>query len=112
MRELNFNVNLIATSIALILIIVNFAVNTKDQANIIILLALGIFQIITSIILTLYSVIKNPRLTLLYLIYWLIVIVFFKFMMRDYFYFCILIAFYNLYVSNCSFSNSKYNIIK
>jgi len=110
MKEFNFYTNVILTSIALILILVNFAFNNNDQANIGILVALGIFQICTSIILTIYSVIKNPKLTALYLIYWIIVILFFKFAMRNYFYVCILIAFYNLYVNYCSFSKSKYNI--
>ena len=111
MKKFNFNMNAVLTSIALLLIIVNFAFETNDQANIVILVALGIFQIITSILLTLYSVIKKPKLTALYLIYWILVIVFFKFIIRDYFYFCIVIAFYNVYISYCSFSNSKYNIL-
>lgn len=112
MKELNFYINATAVSIALILILVNLICNTNDQANIVILLALGTLQVCTSFVLTIISVVKNKYLFALFIIYWIIVILFFKFIIRDYFYFCILIALYNLYVHYCSFSESKYNIIK
>lgn len=110
MREFNFIMNVVLTSIALLLILVNSAFETNNQANIGILVALGIFQICTSIVLTLYSILKNKYLFALFIIYWILVFVFFKFIIRDYFYFCIVIALYNLYVHYCSFSKSKYNL--
>lgn len=112
MREQNFNTNAIFTSIAFTIILINFVINTNDQANIIILVTLGIFQVFTSFVLTIYSILKNKYLFTLFIIYWLLVILFFRFMLYNYFYSCTLIAIYNLYVHYCSFSNSKYNIIK
>jgi hypothetical protein len=112
MREFNFYTNLVLTSIALLLILLNFTFETNDQANIIILLALGIFQVCTSLVFTIISVVENKYLLTLFIIYWVLVIVFFKFIIQDYFYFCLVIALYNLYVHYCSFSKSKYNITK
>ncbi len=111
MKELSFKINIFLTAAAVLLTLINFIV-IHDDLDILALVWLGFFQIITSILLTLYSVFKNPKLTGLYLIYWIIVILFFKFVFHPFFYGCIIIAFYNLYVHYCSFSDSKYNIIK
>ena len=112
MKEFNFFTNAISTSLALVLISINSAFEYNDQANIAILVALGIFQVCTSFVLTIISIFENRYLLLLFIIYWVLVIVFFKFIIRDYFYACTLIAIYNLYVHYCSFSKSKFNIIR
>lgn len=111
MREISFKINVFLTLAATLFTVINFVI-IQDDVDIPALAYLGFFQIITSITLTLYSVIKDPKLTALYLIYWLIVIVFFKYLFHSFFYGCIIIAFYNLYAHYCSFSDSKYNITK
>lgn len=111
MRELSFKINIFLTAVVTLFTLINFII-IHDDVDILALLWLGIFQIITSIILTLYAVINNYKLTGLFLIYWIIIILFFKFVFQTFFYGCILISFYHLYMHYCSFSDSKYNIIK
>lgn len=111
MREISFKINVFLTLAATLFTVINFVI-IQDDIDFTVLAYLGFFQIMTSITLTLYSVIKNPKLTALYLIYWLIVIFFFKYFFHSFFYGCIIIAFYNLYIHYCSFSNSEFNIIK
>ncbi len=110
MKKFSFTINIILTSIALVFTAFKFIFNYNDSADISFLLFLGIYQVFISILLTIYAVIYNKILASFYLVYWFLVILFFKFIFRDFFYFCILIALYNLYVHYCSFSNSKYNI--
>lgn len=111
MREISFKINVFFTLAATLFIAINFVIIHED-IDIPVLAYLGFFQIMTSITLTLYSVIKDPKLTALYLIYWIIVVLFFKYIFHSFFYGCIIIAFYNLYIHYCSFSDSKYNITK
>lgn len=112
MRKLSFIINLLFTVGVTLFVLINYIIANNKEANIIALSYLGFFQVITSLILTLYSVVKNPKQTAFYLIYWLIVLFFFKYLFQPFFYGCIIIAFYNLYIHYCSYSNSKYNIIK
>jgi hypothetical protein len=110
--KLTFNINTLFTSIAILIVFTDYLIDLKNNINIIILFCLGVFQVIVSIIMTIYSILKNQKSILLYIIYWLIVIFYLKIFIEDFFYFSIVIAIYNLYVHYCSFSKSKYNITK
>jgi len=111
MKKILFIGNTTLTTIAIFVTILKFTVDFYGQGEIVCLLILGIFQILSAVFLTVYSSIKNHKLIVLYLIYWLFVIVFFTLLFQNYFYSCIVLALYNLYLNYCSF-NTKYNICK
>lgn len=112
MKYFSFQLNLILTSVAIISTIIATIIGFRLNSSIGLLVILGFYQIIISLILTIYAVIYNKLLLIHYILYWFIVTLFFKFFIGDFFYLCILIAIYNLYINYCSFSNSKFNITK
>lgn len=112
MRQLTYFFNVILTLAAIVLTLGKFLIKDFEDITIGYLVILGIYQLAISLGITIYSVITNYKVVALYLIYWLHVIAFFKFIMQDFFYACVLLAIYNLYIHYCSFSNSKYNILK
>ncbi len=112
MKYLSFQLNLILTSVALISTIIANVIGFKLNSSIGILVILGLYQVFISFFLTIYAVIYDKLLLIFYILYWFIVTLFFKFFMSDFFYMCLLIAIYNLYINYCSYSNSKFNIIK
>ncbi len=111
MKQFAFYLNLILTIVALIGVFIDNVIN-YDIDSVGFLVLLGFFQVFTSFILTFYALANNRLLLILLIIYWFIVVLFFKFFIKDIFYMCLLIALYNLYINYCSFSNSKFNIIK
>jgi len=112
MKYFSFQLNLILTSVAIISTIIASIIGFRLNSSIGLLVILGLYQIFISFILTIYAVIYNKLLLILYILYWFIVTLFFKFFIGDFFHLCILIAIYNLYINYCSFSNSKFNITK
>lgn len=112
MKYFSFQLNLILTSVALISAIIANSIGFKLNSSIGLLVILGLYQVIISFILTFYAIIYNRLLLILYILYWFIVTLFFKFFLGQFFYMCLIIALYNLYINYCSFSNSKYNITK
>lgn len=112
MRQFIFYPNLIITILALIFVIIENVIGYNLDMSIGTLVILGFFQVFISFLLTIYAIAYNKILLILYLLYWFIVILFFKFFINEFFYMCILLAVYNLYLNYCSFSNSKFNIIK
>jgi hypothetical protein len=111
MRKILFIGNTTLTTIAVLVTILKFLQDFYGEGEIICLLILGIFQIVSSVVLTIYSAFKNHKLLVHYLIYWLLVVAFLTLLFHHYFYSCIVLALYNLYLNYCSF-NSKYNISK
>lgn len=112
MKYLSFQLNIILTSVALISTIVANIIDFKLNSSIGLLIILGFYQVIISFVLTIYAIAYNRLLLIFYIFYWFIVTLFFKFFIGDFFYMCLLIALYNLYLNYCIFSNSKFNIIK
>jgi len=112
MKQFVFYLNLMLTIVALILAFIENVIGYNLDSSVGFLLILGFFQVFISFILTFYAIAYNRLLLIFYILYWFIVVLFFKFFIKDFFYMCLLIAFYNLYINYCSFSNSKYNIIK
>lgn len=112
MRQFVFYLNLILTIVALIPVFIENVVGYNLDSSDGFLMLLGFFQVFISFILTFYAIAYNRLLLIFYILYWFIVVLFFKFFIKDFFYMCLLIALYNLYINYCSFSNSKYNIIK
>ena len=119
--------NLILTLTSIILLVLNYEFEPSNQENhvIIILVILGACQLITSLTLTAISVFKNKHLLILYLIYWFFVIVFFwnvfnlfrnnysdQDIYSKYSFYAVLIAVYNVFISNRSFSESEKNIFR
>lgn len=111
MKQFAFYLNLILTIVALLGVFIDNVINC-DIDSVGFLVLLGLFQVFISFILTFYAIAYNRLLLIFYILYWFIVVLFFKFFIKDFFYMCLLIALYNLYINYCSFSNSKYNIIK
>lgn len=111
MKKIVFIGNTTLTAIAIIVTILKFIEDSYGQGEIVCLLILGIFQILSALFLTIYSGFKNYKVLVLYLIYWLLVVDFLTLLFQNYFYSCILLALYNLYLNYCSF-NTKYNICK
>lgn len=112
MRHFIFYPNLIITVVALIFVFIENVIGYNLDMSIGTLVILGFFQVFISFLLTIYAIAYNRLLLFLYLLYWFIVILFFKLFIDEFFYMCILLAIYNLYLNYCSFSNSKFNIIK
>lgn len=112
MKQFAFYLNLILTIVALIGLFIENVVDYNLDSSIGFLVLLGLFQVFISFLLTFYAIAYNRLLLIFYILYWFIVVLFFKFFIKDFFYMCLLIALYNLYINYCSFSNSKYNIIK
>ena len=112
MKYFSFQLNLILTSVALISAIIANIIGFKLNSSIGLLVILGFYQVSISFILTFYAIIYNRLFLILYILYWFIVTLFFKFFLGQFFYMCLIIALYNLYINYCSFSNSKYNITK
>lgn len=112
MRQFIFYPNLIITILALIFVFTENVISYNLDMSIGTLVILGFFQVFISFLLTIYAIAYNRLLLILYLLYWFIVLLFFKFFIDEFFYMCILLAVYNLYLNYCSFSNSKFNIIK
>lgn len=112
MRKDSFKINFLLTAVGILLSIIGFIFKSFGEYAVLFLVVVGFHQLTMSGLLIIYSIIKNKKLLVLYIIYWILVILFFKSLLHDYFYFCLVIALYNLYIHYCSFSNSKYNIIK
>ncbi len=111
MRQFVFYLNLIITVAGLIFVFIENVIDYNLDVSIGTLVILGFFQVFTSFLYTIYAIAYNKLLLILYILYWFIVTLFFKFFINDFFYMCLLIALYNLYVNYCSFSNSKFNIL-
>lgn len=112
MRQFVFYLNSILTILGFIFVFLENIIGLDLDSSIGFLMILGAFQVLTSFILTFYVIIYNRLLLMPYILYWLIVFLFFKYLINDLFYICLLIAIYNLYINYCSFSKSKFNIIK
>lgn len=112
MKKISFYINITLIAIAFIVIILSKILNSNNNIDIPYLIFLGLYQIILSIGFTIYSIVINKKLLALHIIYWLLVFLFFKYIFNICFYFCFLIALYNLYINYCSFSISKFNITK
>lgn len=112
MRQLSYYLNLILTIVAFIIVFIENIIGYNLDSGVGFLVLLGFFQVFISFILTFYAIAYNRLLLVFYILYWFIVTLFFKFFIGDFFYMCLLIALYNLYINYCSFSNSKYNITK
>ncbi len=110
MKQFVFYINLILTIVALIGVFIANVIN-YDIDSIGFLVLLGLFQVFISFILTFYAIAYNRLLLIFYMLYWFIVVLFFKFFIKDYINMSVLIAIYNLYINYCSFSNSKFNIL-
>lgn len=111
MKQFVFYLNLILTVVTLLGLFIKNVINYNiDSVGFLVIL--GFFQFFISFILTFYAIAYDRLLLILYIIYWFVVTLFFKFFIGDFFYMCILIALYNLYINYCNFSSSKYNIIK
>jgi|LakMenE01Jun11ns_1017448.scaffolds.fasta_scaffold9924333_5 hypothetical protein len=111
MKQFIFYVNLLMTSIALIIMFLSSFLANDLDSSIGFLVILGLYQVLVSFFITIYALIYNRYLFMLYVFYWIFVIAFFKLFFNQLFYSCLVIALYNIYVNYCSFSNSKYNII-
>lgn len=111
MKQFVFYLNLILTIVALIGVFIDNVIN-YDIDSVGFLVLLGLFQVFTSFILTFHAIAYNRLLLILYMLYWFIVVLFFKFFIKDFINMSVLIGLYNLYINYCSFSNSKFNIIK
>lgn len=108
---LSFYVNLTLTIVAFIFTILINIFNSDQDSSVGSLVILGLYQVVTSFVLTMYAIAINKYLLALYIIYWVLVTLFFKFFIHEFFLMCLVIAVYNLYVNYCSFSDSKFNII-
>lgn len=112
MKQFVFYLNFILTTEAFFGFFLENILGLNLDISIGFLIILGFFQVFISFILTFYAIAYNRLLLILYILYWFVVTLFFKFFIGDFFYMCLPIALYNLYINYCSFSNSKYNIIK
>ena len=112
MKQLTFFFNSILIVPAILLTILKCAINQIGEIDIPFLIIFGLYQVIISFGITIYYIFNNKKMLMLYLIYWVLVFIFFSFIIQNYFYSCIIIALYNLYIHYCSFSESKFNIIK
>lgn len=112
MKQFAFYINLILTIVAFIFVFIENIIGYNLDCSVGFIMILGFFQVFTSFILTFYAIANDRLLLILYILYWFIVILFFKFFIDKFFYMCLVIALYNLYINYCSFSNSKFNIIK
>jgi hypothetical protein len=108
---LSFYVNLVLTIVAFILTILINVFDSDKDLYVGSLVILGLYQVATSFVLTMYAIAINKYLLALYIIYWVLVTLFFKFFLHEFFFMCLVIAVYNLYVNYCSFSDSKFNIL-
>ena len=112
MKQFTYYLNLILTIVAFIIVFIETIIDYDLDSGVGFLVILGFFQVFISFILTFYAIIYNRLLLILYILYWFIVTLFFNFFLGQFFYMCLIIALYNLYINYCSFSNSKYNITK
>ena len=111
MKRFSFYINAICTSIVTLLVVMN-VLQIYDAGDQLFLVFVAFFQVTLSMGLTIYSIGKNNYLLVSYLLYWILVILYFQLMFKVYFYACVLIALYNVYLNYCTFSNSKLNILK
>ena len=112
MRKTVFYLNLTLIMIALIFVTSENVFGYDLDCSVGFLVFLGGFQVLLSIIYTIYAAVTNKYLLALFLLYWLFVVLFFKILISKFFFTCIIIAIYNLYVNYCSYSESKFNILK
>jgi len=112
MRKLTFGINVILLSIFLIETLYSNLEFENTGENLILLLLIAFYQITVSLGITFYSINRNKRLLVGYLIYWLLVYLYFLFIGKLYFNSCLIIAIFNLYLNYCCFSNSKFNLTK
>lgn len=112
MRQFVFYLNLILTIVALLGIFIENVLNSDYVDSIGFLVLLGFFQVFIAFALTFYAMAYNRLLLIFYIIYWFMVVLFFKFLIKDFMLLSVLIALYNLYLNYCSFSDSKINILK
>lgn len=80
MKRLSFQLNLILTSVALISTIIANIIELNINSSIGVLVALGFYQVFISFILTIYALINNKLLLILYIFYWFIVTLFLNFL--------------------------------
>ena len=111
MRQFVFYLNLILTIVAFAGVFLENIMSLNLDSSIGFLVILGFFQVFIAFSFTFYAMAYNKYLFSLYILYWFFVILFFKFIEGDFFYMCLPIALYNLYINYCSFSNSKFNIL-
>lgn len=111
MRQFVFYLNLILTIIALIPVFIENIIGYNLDSSDGFLMLLGFFQVFIAFTLTFYAIANDRLLLILLILYWLFVTLFFKFFINEFFYVCLIIALYNLYINYCSFSNSKFNIL-
>ena len=115
-----FSTNLVLTLMSIIASILIDKINSDyDGILFSTLPILGLYQLITSLPLTFNARHKSKNLLLLYLVYWCFVVAFLMYMLANglkelieygfgiYFFSCIPIAIYNVYVNYCSFLESK-----
>jgi hypothetical protein len=93
MRKLTFGINVILLSIFLIETLYSNLKFENTDENLLLLL---FNQISLSLGITFYSINKNKKLLIFYLIYWLLIYLYLLFMGELYFYSCLFIAVYNL----------------
>ena len=106
MRKLIFYLNLILTVIVFIITLLGFIDHDKD-AGILALLALGFYQVVTAVVLTIYLAVNNRNLFLGFVVYWLIVFLFFNFLIRYAVQYSFFIALYHLYLCYIVKSNPE-----
>jgi len=112
MRNLSFLINIVLTFTAIFLVITKYITGEVIEIEILFLLILGFYQIVNSILLTLYFIFNKHKIIIGYLVYWLLVIIYYEFLMEKLFYSCIVLAVLNLYLNYGGISDSKFNIFK
>jgi len=112
MKQFVFYLNLILIIVALISVFIENVIGYNLDCSVGFLVLLGLFQVFTSFILTFYAIAYDRLLLILLILYWVFVTLFFKFFINEFFYMCLIIALYNLYINYCSFSESKFNLLK
>lgn len=112
MKQFVFYLNSILVVVAFVGVFAENIMGLNLDCSIGFLVFLGLFQVFTSLLYTFYAIAYNRILLAFFLVYWLLVFLFFRFLFGDFFYLCLLIALYNLYLNYCGFSNSKFNIVR
>ncbi|MCU0351939.1 MAG: hypothetical protein MUF43_14115, partial [Flavobacterium sp.] len=98
--------------ITLIITFWNFYLGDYTEPNSLFLVFIALYQVSISIGLTIYAIANHLKLLMLFAIYWLLVVLYFEHLFDTSFYACLIVALYNLYIHYCSFSESKFNIVK
>jgi hypothetical protein len=98
MKQFIFYVNLILTIIAAIITALSYLATNNKEGGIIPLLILGFYQVITAFGLTGYLAFNHLKLFLGFVVYWLLVFLFFRFVIQYAVNLSFLIALYHLYL--------------